>query len=306
MMENQEIEKEIVPENEPGMPDNPEISENPEITEEPETPEVSENPETPEDTEAPESPEAPENTEMPEVPEKKKSGFRFRLRFSKKLMVIILLIEALVLVEVFHLLSMSVSLNSDDTIQYAGTDYEDTINYQDGALTVNDVSVSVPHNSSVTYNIAYSWGREDTEYPTVPHSVTAVYKGEDEKPMYDITLYRDSYIPAKEIPKGKDAKNWFSDWETVDNEDIKQQAKDSKDVHGFMIDTLGDGSDQGPASDYETSTYYFATQTKKGLSVYILEGILYDKEHLDEFRKTFDDSINSITIKKQKKQAASQ
>lgn len=231
--------------------------------------------------------------------EKKKK--RKKRKVNKKLIAVLIVIEVLVLIEVIHLLSMNISLNSDDVIQYAGTEYEDTISYDNGKLKVNNVSVKVPHNDSVTYNIAYSWGKEDTDYPTIPHSITAMYKNEDGTPMYDITLYRDDFIPAKEIPKGKDAENWFADWETVDNEDNKQFPLDTEKVHGFMINAIESDGSEGPESTYETSTYYFATQADEGLSVYIIEGILYDKENLEEFQKVMDDSTKSISIPKKSK-----
>lgn len=237
-------------------------------------------------------------TEQTTEKEQKK---RKKRKVNKKLVVVLILIEILILIGVFHILSMNISLNSDDAIQYAGTEYVDKISYDDGKLQVNNVTVKVPHNDSVTYNISYSWGKEDTDYPTIPHSITAMYKNEEGAPIYDITLYRDDFVPVKGIPKGKNAENWFADWETVDNEDIRQYPLDSEKLHGFMINAIEEDEAEGSESTYETSTYYFAAQNKEGLSIYIIEGILYDKEHLEEFQKVMDDSIKSISIPKEKK-----
>lgn len=205
---------------------------------------------------------------------------------------IIVVLELLGLVLLVILASQLISLNSDKDVIYADSQYVDDISYTDGRLTVNNVDVSIPFNEKTTYNISYGWGKNDKKYPTIPQSVTASYDTKKDESKFDICLYRDSLTDTKDIPSGKKTSNWFADWKTIEDESSKQAPKDSGNIKGFMISTTGNSSD----SPYYSDSFYFAVRTDEGISVYVLEGILYDKKYQKEFNKVLESAITSIHI----------
>lgn len=229
-----------------------------------------------------------------EAPIKKKR----KSRFSKRAIVIMVLVECLVLAgAVFLFTHRDIFSKSKNDVVYSDPDQVDEITCADGTLNVNNVSVSVPEENA-TYNISYTWGKKDEDYPTVPHSVTSSYYDKDGKLLYDISLYRDSLTKPSDIPEGKDASNWFSDWSTDDSEANLHTPKDSGKLHGFLVSTIENTGEDSSGVTYGSTTYYFAIQDKEGLSLYVLEGILYDKASLETYRKVMDDCINSIKVSK--------
>ena len=170
---------------------------------------------------------------------------------------------------------------------------------EDASVTVNDVSADVSTEGNVSYNISYTWGSEDTDFPSVPRAVTASYRSDENEPLYDISLYRDSFTPNSKIADGKTVDNWFDDWEVTGDDDSTHQPLQEGDLHGFRITSNEDSKKANSGSIYTTSSFYFAVQEEDGVSVYVLEGILYDPGSLEECDKALSGSIRSITIKKQ-------
>ena len=219
-----------------------------------------------------------------------------KIQLSKRNMIIIAAAAAVLLIACILIFSHSSSREDDNNIAVYNPGVSDVITYTDGTLIVNNVSVSVP-TENATYNIAYDYGEDDVDYPTVPYSVSAIYFDKDGKSLYDISLRKESFTKQEDIPKGKDASNWFSDLATDDNENNLHKPKDSGSLHGFLISTAGDAKEGEAGTTYGSVSYSFALQDEDGLSVYALEGALYDKDSLNDFRKIMDDSINSIRTK---------
>lgn len=225
----------------------------------------------------------------------KKKKKRKKFRLSKGTVFIAVLAECMLLIIAIFVFTHSVSLNSDDDVVYSDPNQVDVITCADGTLNVNSVSVSVPPENA-TYNISYTWGRKDEDYPTVPHSVTSSYYGKDGNLMYDISLYRESLTKPADIPEGKDASNWFTDWATDDSETNLHKPLDSGSIHGFLVSSVEDIEEGATGTTYGSTSYYFALQDEEGLSIYVLESILYDKASLEAYRKVMDDSIKSIKV----------
>ena len=222
----------------------------------------------------------------------------FGKKLTRKALLIIIWHEILVGVILFILLIHSVSLNATDKIKYADEASEDQISCSDGALIVNDVTVLVPTDGNVKYNIAYSWGKDDRKYPTIPRSITASYRDDSDNILYDLTLYKDSFTPADKLKPGQNVSTWFRSWITGDDGKVKREQKDVGNIHGFLISTTG-SSDEGEGSIYESSTYYFAVHTPDGITVYILEGNLYDRDSQKAMQAAMKSAMESISIKEQ-------
>ena len=116
---------------------------------------------------------------------------------------------------------------------------------------------------------------------------------EDLKALYEISLYKDSFTAEKDIPEGKDYKNWFSDWTTEQSEEVYKFPHKVGDIRGFCISTVDSKS---APDDYRTYTYYFAVREKKGISIYVLEGTCYDPDSLESFTTIIKNAINSIEV----------
>ena len=113
----------------------------------------------------------------------------------------------------------------------------------------------------------------------------------DAKTLYEISLYKDSFTAEKDIPEGKDYKNWFADWTTEQSEEVYKFPHKVGDIRGFCISTMDSKS---APDDYRTYTYYFAVPEKKGISIYVLEGTCYDPESKDAFTTAIKNAINSL------------
>lgn len=214
------------------------------------------------------------------------------LKFKRPTLFIIIAMELLLAVLFILLISQSVNINTDNSVIYADSDYIDEISYSDGLLIANNVHVQIPNEDYITYGISYAWGEDDDQYPTVPQTVNASFSDkEGETSKFDLVLYRESFTPTDDL-EGKNALNWFNGWEPIDNEMSKQEPRKSGDINGFQISTIGCNSD----SAYDTSSFYFPIQDNDGVSVYVLEGLLYDRSSVDDFTKVMDEAIASIQI----------
>ena len=111
--------------------------------------------------------------------------------------------------------------------------------------------------------------------------------------LYDIALYKDSFIPKRDIPKGKNYKNWFSDWKTEKSGGVYKFPHKVGDIRGFCISTL---DSETAEEDYRTYTYYFTVPGNNGISVYVIEGTCYDPESRAKFKKIIQKSINTMTL----------
>ena len=111
--------------------------------------------------------------------------------------------------------------------------------------------------------------------------------------LYDIALYKDTFIPKRDIPKGKNYKNWFSDWKTEKSGGVYKFPHKVGDIRGFCISTL---DSETAEEDYRTYTYYFTVPGNNGISVYVIEGTCYDPDSRAEFKKIIQKSINTMTL----------
>ena len=235
---------------------------------------------------------------------RKKSRSKRRARsikFSSRVLVISVIVELLIAAAAILAITQLVSLNKDDEIIFADSQHQDEISCSNGMLNVNDVSANVPAGNGVSYSISYSWGSEDTEYPSVPHAATASYASEDGTLLYDISLYRDSFTPKAEISEGTDETNWFDDWQEEKTSTTSQRSYKAKNFDGFMITSIDRDSD-GRGTAYKTSSFYFAVPSDDGISIYILEGVLYDKGSDDSFKRAMSQGLHTLDQNENKSQ----
>ena len=113
--------------------------------------------------------------------------------------------------------------------------------------------------------------------------------------IYSITLYRNETTPTRKIEKGKNVSNWFNDWTVVNEGDVLQIPLKSGSINGFYIFPQPP-SDNGPSSDYNDFSYYFAVKNDDGISTYVIEGVCLDPEYDAAFRSIMDNCIHSISI----------
>ena len=250
------------------------------------------------ETDAPEKGKAEQKNAEKE--EQKKTSKRKKTRISvtrvpKKLSIVILVLEFLLLAGITVTFVMYSRADYQNSGKQAEKRIRSDVSCSDGLLKVERVSVNVPSNGDAKYSIAYTWAEDDKDYPSVPYAAVASYLNDGVSPAYEISLYRESYTPNKKVPKGKTADNWFSDWKEKDADGIVEKRLDSGKVHGFLISNLKGSTIN---SDYRSYTYTFAVKDKKGISVYVLEGVCYDDESLDEFGKIMNDAVASIAISK--------
>lgn len=233
---------------------------------------------------------AEDDTDKPKKPRRSRFGL------SQRLVLLVIVLGLFLLPFALNKIYLSASLNGNDPITYS--EATDNISCSEGQLVVNNVKVQVPSNGKEKYNISYAWAEDDKKYPSVPQSISAIYQGEEGAPLYDISLYRSETIVPEDIPEGKKASNWFEDWERSSNEDtIVEKPLTVKKINGFYIYPAEKKSDSDEAeSDYNNYSYYFATQDKAGIRIYVLEGVCYDVESADEFSGIMDKCIRSIKI----------
>ena len=317
---------------------------------------------------------APDDGKRSAPPGKRRKG-----RNVRRLLFVLIFIGILGLVAAVNKIYNSVTINSNDPIQYS--EHTDMISADEGTLHVNNVSVTVPTDGTEEYSISYSWAENDSKYPSVPHAITVIYpkrsevadeaeiagnpgigaetdkdaavaeepsnaekqgSASEEKPagadkedvsteepaadaekeateaeekagdaekedaeaekntekLYSITLYRNETTPFKEVEKGKNADNWFDDWTVVKEGDVLQIPLKSGSINGFYIFPQPP-EDNGPVSDYNDYSYYFAIEDDGGISTYVIEGVCLDPEYDDEFRSIMDNCIHSISIEQE-------
>ncbi len=217
---------------------------------------------------------------------------------NRKVMCLVLICEVLILLLAINLISQSVVLNKNDDKVIDESRLSDEVQCTEGMLSINTVSVEVQSDSNVAYNIAYAWGPDDTDYPSIPHAAIASFTTDNDAVAYDISLYKDSFVPKADIPEGKNADNWFDDWnETGDADEAsanRQERVKAGDISGFLISSGEQDTGGAETSVYSVKTFYFAQKQKDGLSVYILEGILYSPDKQEAFEESFGQCMASI------------
>lgn len=111
---------------------------------------------------------APDAGKSPAPPGKRRKG-----RNVRRLLFVLIFIGILGLVAAVNKIYNSVTINSNDPIQYS--ENTDMISADEGTLHVNNVSVTVPTDGTEEYSISYSWAENDNKYPSVPHAISAIY-----------------------------------------------------------------------------------------------------------------------------------
>jgi hypothetical protein len=228
--------------------------------------------------------------------------FRISRKVQKRIAISILALEAIIFVVAMNLLTQYVTINDKKDNTYTDTAIVDEISCDSGRISVNNVSTSVPINNNVDYNISYAWAETDTEHPSIPRAVTASYYADEEKtqPLFEITLFRESFTPKSEIPKDKDTSNWFDSWKTSDDVHGHSNFETQNDIKGYYITTINTPSEQDPnPSSYKSTDYYFAAKLKDGIAVYVLEGILYDKDRQKDYEEVYSKALSSLKINQQ-------
>ena len=209
--------------------------------------------------------------------------------FSLRIMLIVIIVGLILLPLALNRVFLSAELNSDDPIHY--TDPIDDISCTDDALIVNNIKAAVPVEGRPEFSISYSWSEEDSDYPSVPHAISANYNDSEGNRLYGITLYRNETVPAADIPLGTNASNWFDSWKSETDAEICQVPVNTEHVSGFYI-----YPNEAAESDYNNYSYYFAVESAEGISIYVLEGVCLDPESSDVFRGIMDECIHSIQI----------
>ena len=227
---------------------------------------------------------------------KKKGKPHRKVPLIRRLLFVFVLIGVLLLPLAVHFIYISATLNSDDPIQYS--EHVDEISCADGVLKVNNINTAVPTDGTEEYSISYAWSEEDEKYPSVPHAITAIYKGAEGARKYSVSLYRNETIPTAEISQGKSADNWFDDWQaTEDDEQTVQTQLQFDNVKGFYISPKPNPDDPEVPPEYDNYSFYFAVQDADGVSIYVLEGVCIDEQYHKEFAEVMDTCIQSIAIK---------
>ena len=258
---------------------------------------------TSDDSSAADDLQAPDTGAEESIPAKRRPVRRKGSR-TRRFLLLIIFVLIILLVFAVNQISLNVTLNSDDPIQYS--EQTDDISALEGVLKVNNVSVPVPADGSEEYSISYAWAEEDDKYPSVPQAITAVYKGEEDVKLYTISLYRSETIKKKALPKGKNADNWFDDWEVVSEGDVLQRPLKSGSVNGFYIYPQINEDGTGTVSDYNDYSYYFSVKNNGGVSIYVLEGVCLDESSVPAFYGIMDKCIKSIKVKTEKKEEDTQ
>ena len=133
----------------------------------------------------------------------KPQGKRRKGRNVRRLLFVLIFIGILGLVAAVNKIYNSVTINSNDPIQYS--EQTDEIYAEEGTLHVNNVSVTVPTNGTEEYSISYSWSEKDSKYPSVPHAITAIYPKQSEKDEETETVEKAGGDKAAGKEEGADA-----------------------------------------------------------------------------------------------------
>ncbi len=223
---------------------------------------------------------------------------RSKQKIYRRLLLVFIFFCVLLIPLALNLIYMNAIINTHDPIQYST--HTDAVSCADGALIVNNVRVTVPTDGTEEYSISYAWSEEDENYPSVPHTITAVYPAKGGTNKYSLSLYRNETIPKKQVPKGKTAENWFDDWTITPDENVRQEPLKTKTTNGFYICPSAETLSSEDPAEYNDYSYYFAVQEKDGISIYVLEGVCLDEQYAAELPDIMDGCINHIKIKKAK------
>ena len=154
----------------------------------------------------------------------KPQGKRRKGRNVRRLLFVLIFIGILGLVAAVNKIYNSVTINSNDPIQYS--EQTDEIYAEEGTLHVNNVSVTVPTNGTEEYSISYSWSEKDSKYPSVPHAITAIYPKQSEKDEETETVEKAGGDKAAGKEEGADA-NAAAEEKTADTGEAETTEKDA-------------------------------------------------------------------------------
>ena len=167
---------------------------------------------------------AADGTAPPASDEKgKPPGKRRKGRNVRRLLFVLIFIGILGLVAAVNKIYNSVTINSNDPIQYS--EQTDEIYAEEGTLHVNNVSVTVPTNGTEEYSISYSWSEKDSKYPSVPHAITAIYPKQAEKDEETETVEKAGGDKAADKEEGTDAD--AAEEKTADTGEAEAAKKDA-------------------------------------------------------------------------------
>lgn len=224
-----------------------------------------------------------------------------KLKLDRKAFGIVFFVEIILGLVLFFFFFRMISLNTHDDINYVDISNIDKIECTDGKLIVNNVSVLLPQSDNISYDISYAWAETDVDYPTIPRTAIASYYRSSGVLMFDISLYKDSFIPKSEIPDGKVSENWFDDWMTSEN-DPKTSYHASKKIDGlsgFLVSSVRD-SDVNRLPLPISESFYFSVSDESGIYIYVLEGTLSEASAKDSFIKSMDHCMSSIKVSNSK------
>ena len=131
----------------------------------------------------------------------------------------------------------------------------------------------------------------------MPHAITAVYTDDIGNQIFSISLYRNESYGKDEMPEGKTVSNWFDDWAVTDDGAISQKPLKTGSLNGFYISPVIDEEDTEAVPEYNDYSYYFSVAERKGVSIYVLEGVVLDERYAREFPDIMEGCIRRITIK---------
>ncbi len=154
----------------------------------------------------------------------KPPGKRRKGRNVRRLLFVLIFIGILGLVAAVNKIYNSVTINSNDPIQYS--EQTDEIYAEEGTLHVNNVSVTVPTNGTEAYSISYSWSEKDSKYPSVPHAITAIYPKQAEKDEETETVEKAGGDKAADKEEGTDA-NAAAEEKSADTGEAETAEKDA-------------------------------------------------------------------------------
>lgn len=189
----------------------------------------------------------------------KPPGKRRKGRNVRRLLFVLIFIGILGLVAAVNKIYNSVTINSNDPIQYS--EQTDEIYAEEGTLHVNNVSVTVPTNGTEEYSISYSWSEKDSKYPSVPHAITAIYPKQSEKDEESGTVEKAGGDKAADKDEGADAD--AAEEKTADTGEAETAEKDAATEEDAAADKKDTADEKNTEKLYSITLYRNETTPSK-------------------------------------------
>lgn len=190
----------------------------------------------------------------------KPPGKRRKGRNVRRLLFVLIFIGILGLVAAVNKIYNSVTINSNDPIQYS--EQTDEIYAEEGTLHVNNVSVTVPTNGTEAYSISYSWSEKDSKYPSVPHAITAIYPKQAEKDEETETVEKAGGDKAADKEEGTDA-NAAAEEKSADTGEAETAEKDAATEEDAAADKKDTADEKNTEKLYSITLYRNETTPSK-------------------------------------------